>query len=450
MTSGDAAASASEVEKVDGVGPLGATDASATGSRRRALSFCFITTFYPPASFGGDAVHVRRVAQGLARRGHRVRVVHNPAAYRMLGGRLVDAPDADDGVEVVPVPSGAVATTATYLTGSPTGYERRLADLARGFDVVHFHNPSLLGGPGAFAVGDTEALRLYTTHEHWLLCPTHVLFRYGKEVCEKRTCWRCTLQHHRPPQLWRSTRLLDRAVDHLDVLLAPSRFTAEMHRTTFPRARIELLPPLFWPELPSSDGTVVRPERPFFLFAGRLEPIKGADRLVRAFARVRGADLVVVGGGAQAAELAEVAATNPSVRLTGRLPHNEVLALARSALAVVVPSVGYETFGGVAVEAMALGTAAVVRTLGPLPELVEQGGGLVFGDDEELVVVLQALTDDQSLSKRLSDEAPGAVSRFSTTAFFRRYFAILADVAAARGIQDVSSGAGAAAATELP
>ncbi len=33
----------------------------------RPLRFCMITTFYPPYSFGGDAVYVHRLSNELAR-----------------------------------------------------------------------------------------------------------------------------------------------------------------------------------------------------------------------------------------------------------------------------------------------------------------------------------------------------------------------------------------------
>src|SRR5437016_3634800 len=239
------------------------------------MSFCLVSTFYPPASFGGDAIHVRSLARGLASRGHQVRVIHSPEAHRLLGGTSTDGaspPDSD--VEVVAVPVGRTATAATvgtYLTGLPLGYKRRLHELTQGFDVVHFHNPSLLGGPGGLTAGSAQALRLYTAMEHWLLCPTHALFRFGREVCTKATCWRCTLSYRRPPQLWRSTRLLETMVDQLDTVITLSRFTAKLHQDAFATCHVEVLPPLFWPEDLGRFGDQLPHEgRARFVFAGRL------------------------------------------------------------------------------------------------------------------------------------------------------------------------------------
>ena len=50
----------------------------------RPLSFCMVTTFYPPHNFGGDGIYVHRLSNELARRGHRVTVVSAVAAVREL------------------------------------------------------------------------------------------------------------------------------------------------------------------------------------------------------------------------------------------------------------------------------------------------------------------------------------------------------------------------------
>lgn len=417
------------------------------------LSVCLVATFFPPAGFGGDALHAQRLAAHLVRQGHRVRVVHNPSAFRMLGGAEGADLGTPDAVEVLELPSGrtaGAATALTHLVGRPLGYGAALDEATAGFDVVHFHNPSLLGGPGGLAAGGQQAVRLLTTHEHWLVCPTHTLFRNQREVCTRRTCWRCGVAYRRPPQLWRSTSLLEHRITALDAVLSPSRFTASLHAAAFPGARVEVMAH-FAPAPADAEAavpvTVPVPEgRPYFLFAGRLEPIKGAEALVRAFRAVRGADLVIAGDGSGREAVERLAAPDPSVHLLGWRPHREVLALAGGARALVVPSLGYETFGGVALEAMAMGTPVIVRNLGSLPELVEHGGGMAAATDDELAAAMQRFADDADLCGRLGDEARAvATSRYDDEAWFRRYFGLIAELADGRGLADLASRAGRAA-----
>ena len=70
--------------------------------------------------------------------------------------------------------------------------------------------------------------------------------------------------------------------------------------------------------------------------------------------------------------------------MAGVGPQHELGRLYYHALACIVPSVAYETFGLVVIEAFAQKTPAIVRDLGALPEVIqESGGGFVYRTDEE-------------------------------------------------------------------
>jgi glycosyltransferase involved in cell wall biosynthesis len=416
------------------------------------ISFCIVTTFYPPYGFGGDAVHAHRLANGLANRGHRVRVVHSPAAYRMLTDDEAPMTGFTDhpNIELRECPSSRAAVTGTYLAGKPVGYRDELeALLDDGFDVVQFSNPTLVGGPGGFEIG--SALKLYTAHEHWLICPTHVLFRYKREVCTNRTCWRCSAVYGRPPQLWRSTRLLRDSLQEIDLFFCLSRFAADLHHSEFGQLPIEILPPLS----PASERLASTPpspqrERPYFLVAGRLEAIKGVDRVIDAFADVEDADLLVAGDGGELDSLRRRAKELPNVEMLGRVGNDEVLSLCKGARALLLPSIGYEGFALVVAEAMALGTPVVVRDMGPLPEFVEDGGGLMFANEDELRAVVQRLIDEPETARTLGDQAKAIFEeRFTEPRFFRRYFDLIANVAADKGRASLAQRASEAAGEEI-
>src|ERR671932_1703874 len=102
--------------------------------------------------------------------------------------------------------------------------------------------------------------------------------------------------------------------------------------------------------------------------------------------RLPGLDLRIAGSGGYESALRERARGLDNVHFEGRLDAAQLAALFRGARAVVVPSLVYETFGYVVLEAFDEGTPVIVRDLGALPELVAvSGGGLVFRTEEELV-----------------------------------------------------------------
>ncbi len=410
----------------------------------RPLRFAMLTTFYPPHHFGGDAVFIRRLAHALARRGHEVDVIHDADAFRVLHrGSEPDPLTEPPGVTVHRLESRIprLSCLATQQLGRPLVHGRRIeALLATGrFDVVHFHNVSLVGGPRLLRMG--RGVRLYMAHEHWLVCPSHVLWRHGRELCTGRECLRCQLHFHRPPQLWRFGGLLEREIRHVDAFLSPSAFSVAKHREFgFPR-EMEVFP-YFLPDL---DSGAEPPEphgedtsRPYFLFVGRLERIKGVDDLLPHFGATAPAELWIVGTGDHEAALRRAAAGLPRVRFLGRRSPEQLRALYRGALAVLVPSICYETFGIILLEAFREEVPVIARALGPLTEIVrESGGGLLFRTADELSAALRQLATDAALRRRLAAAGHDTLrAHYTESVVLRQYFDIIRRVATQRGLHD--------------
>ncbi len=135
------------------------------------------------------------------------------------------------------------------------------------------------------------------------------------------------------------------------------------------------------------------PDRPVVLFVGRIQPLKGLDVAIEAFARLerRDAQLVVVGGasGLQGeVEVARIRSLAASLGVTDRIrfvepqPHHLLSTYYRAADLVFVPSRS-ESFGLVALEASACGVPVVASAVGGLLSLVDDGknGFLVDGRD---------------------------------------------------------------------
>jgi glycosyltransferase involved in cell wall biosynthesis len=401
------------------------------------MRFCLVTTFYPPHHFGGDGVFVYRLANALARRGHEVHVVHHPGARTLLAGSPSPSPGSypnHSNVSLHPLGRGETAKLELLLghqLGRPALQRRELERLLGGpFDVIHFHNISLLGGPGVLACGRT--IKLCTLHEYWFVCAMHVLWRLDREACSRRTCLRCTLAGKRPPQLWRSTGAVERSVRHVDAFLAPSAFARAMTLAQGFPAPIRVLPHFIADEETqvADDSAPAAPNRPFFLYVGRLERLKGVHSLVERFRGLHYADLKIVGAGSSEAELREVAAGSPHIQFLGWIPHSELRELYRAATAVVVPSLCHETFGLVPLEAFAAGTPAIVRRAGALPELVEQsGGGLVYESDSELCGALELLLADRGRRDALGKRGYQAYRRcYSEEVHLGRYFEIIREL----------------------
>ena len=372
------------------------------------VRIAMLTTFYPPYSFGGDAVGVERLASALARRGHHVTVVHDIDAYMTLGGREPDALSGQLDVEVIGLRSriGFLSNLLTHQTGRPVVHRARLREILRpgAFDIVWFHNLSLIGGPGLLSYGD--GLKIYEAHEHWLVCPTHVLWRYNRELCDSRQCFRCSISYRRPPQMWRNLGLLERQLTHIDTFIAKSEFSRRKHRE-FGFTRTMEVVPYFLPDRPTSvmDDRGSPHSRPYFLFVGWLEKIKGLDEVIPVFAGYPDADLLIVGTGNHESELKRQAAGIQAVHFIGRLASDKISRYYRSAVALLAPSVCFETFGITLIESFREGTPVIARNIGPFVDIVKQcDGGILYSDVDGLKNAMRRL-QGVSTSRRLMASA---------------------------------------------
>ena len=407
------------------------------------MKFAMLTTFFGPHSFGGDAAFVDRLSRALARHGHEVHVIYCRDAFEMVKGDQTPRPyDVPPGVTIHPLTSrfGPLSPLATHQTGRPKFKERAIRSLLRSIrpDVVHFHNLSLIGGPGLLAIPAPGAIKFMTTHEHWLVCPLHVLWKFNQRVCDSNECVRCCVQASIPPQFWRKTPLLDRSLRHLDALIGPSQSTIREHARRGVDRPMTCLP-YFLPDDYTGRPEVPAPrfDRPYVAAAGRLEKIKGFQDVIDAMKRLPHLDLRIAGSGPYEPELRLRAEGLTNVHFEGRLDSTGVAALFRGALAVAVPSLVFETFGYVVLEAFAEKTPVVVRDLGALPELVaESGGGLVFRTQNELVAALEKLASDDDLRVRLGCD--GYFARrglWSEAEHLDRYFALIQEKRRTRRIR---------------
>jgi glycosyltransferase involved in cell wall biosynthesis len=366
--------------------------------------------------------------------GHHVDVIHCVDSYHLLH-------PAEPGINFADHPNvtrhglrsgyGWLSPLLTQQTGRPYLKRRRIEEIlsSKSYDVIHYHNTSLLG-PDILTLEPEsgQTVKMYTTHEHWLICPTHVLWKFNSRACEKPECLRCTIMARRPPQLWRYNGMLARTSRHVDQFVSPSRFTANMHAERgFPQP-VAHLP--YFIERADRDWQDPGPrpqQESYFLFVGRLETIKGLQTLIEVWKQGVEFDLLVAGTGSYEDELRTQAASNPRIKFLGALPQRELGALYFHALACIVPSITYETFGMILIESFVRKSPVIARDLGALPEVVhDSGGGFVYQTDEELMTAIKRIAASPELRSELGEKGYRAFVRWwSREAHIKLYFDFL-------------------------
>jgi glycosyltransferase involved in cell wall biosynthesis len=313
----------------------------------------------------------QRDAQLRSRHGHEVTTVGPPAWPE--GGALVRAvPTPELPLETVPVHGPRQPNLFWY---SPTHLRRVL--LERRPDIVDLHEePFSLAAAGALAVIGRYAPRatlvFYTAQ--------NLPKRYPPpfSVVEQRTFARASCAY--PCSREAGDRLALRG------------FRGGLH--VIP---LGVTPPPLAPKPPG--GLRIG-------FVGRLEPYKGAELALRAFAAVAPAadvSLTVIGAGSEREALdrqARELGVAGKVHFRGALPQAATLAEMASLHVLLVPSLTTprwtEQFGRVAAEAMAAGVAVVASDSGALREVVADAGLLVpEGDVDALAQALRSLVSSR-------------------------------------------------------
>ncbi len=267
-------------------------------------------------------------------------------------------------------------------------------------DVAHVHNYFPQLSPSVFfACAAARVPVVHTLHNFRAICPTATFLFRGqialRSIAEgpwwavRHKVYRdsvigtlllaCSISIHRRIGTW--VRLVDR-------FLVFTPFALEIFAEAgFPRAKL-VIKPNFASEPLASVG---EQPRNGFLYVGRLSREKGVEHLLEA-SRIAGVAVSFAGTGDLGALLKREGAD-----LIGELKPDEVLYAMARCSALVVPSICFEGFPRVIVEAMALGVPVIASDIGPLRHIVEDGvTGLLVppGDVNALASVLRDTGED--------------------------------------------------------
>ncbi len=254
-------------------------------------------------------------------------------------------------------------------------------------DILHVQNFFPLFSPSVHqAARSLNIPSIQHLHNFRFGCLNASLFRENQicEVCVSKNPWRGIFYRcyrgSLPGSLavwnmitvnrWRKTW-----EKNVDAFITPSHFAAnKLIQMGIPGDRLYVKPNVTADPLPNQIIPAL-PERPTFLFIGRLSSEKGVMTLLKAWEKLNQPEwqLNIAGDGPQKVELDtfvhERNLTN--VVFLGHQTKEQVITAIQNATAVLVPSQWYETFGRVVIEAFACGRVAIVSDLGALAELVK-------------------------------------------------------------------------------
>lgn len=320
-----------------------------------------------------------------------------------------------DNVRLIHVPAGPVQELSPlevydWIDDFSRGVARYAADNGRAYDLVHSHY--WLSGLSGIDLAD-----------RWRI-PHVAMFHTLGEVKN-----RANRAEHEPPFRIEGERTVVRHADRLICATPHERdFLVQLYGAH--RDCVSIVPAgvdlgRFCPgDRTQAKRDLNLGEELLVLFVGRIEPLKGVDILIQALAVTeldQPLTAIVAGGDAASAdiaelrELAEAVGVADRVRFVGTLPRAELPTYYRAADVCVMPSY-YESFGLVAVEALACGTPVIATRVGGLQHTVQDGRTgylLSWRCPEPFAERIEALLENEDIRRRFGEAAPESVRRFS-------------------------------------
>lgn len=365
---------------------------------------------------GGMNVYVRDLSRELVGRGHRVDVYtrsQNPEIPRISQG-------LGTGARVIHLPAGPERPYDKHRVYDhlPEFVERVLAQAESDnikYDVIHSH----------YWLSGAVAHKLRSNWGAPIVHMSHTLGKMKNVVAEERP---------REQETERRVAVETDIVDFADALIAATPAEEDQLTQLYDAdpGKIHVISPGVdtdrfhsIPAAHAKERIAICPDRRIILFVGRIEPLKGIDNLLRAIARIvdrlpklrDGLCVPIIGGEPhrideddemiRLQELREELGIRDVVTFLGSKNQDTLQYYYSAAEMVVMPS-DYESFGMVALEAMACGTPVIASDVGGLAFLVKDGRTgyrVPAGDIEGLAKKIERLLTDELSRRRVGQRA---------------------------------------------
>lgn len=267
-------------------------------------------------------------------------------------------------------------------------------------DIVHVHNTLNLISPSVYYAARKKKVPVFqTVHNFRLICPGATLYRDG-HICEDciNNGLHCAVKHncYRNSKLQTLACVVSTTIHRMTGIYGKIKYIC---LTEFNKDKL-----LTFKQI-NSDQVFVKPNfadcingyvpdsdrENQFVFAGRLDKLKGIDILFKAWYKmgVTAPTLIVCGKGPEESWCREFLKDNPcNIEIKGFVNNEKVRELIAISRGLILPTQWYEGFPMSIIEAFSAGTPVVCSDLGNAGSLIDEGmSGCKFKNDsiDELI-----------------------------------------------------------------
>lgn len=267
-------------------------------------------------------------------------------------------------------------------------------------DIVHVHNTLNLVSPAVYYAGLKCGVPvIQTVHNFRLLCPGATFYRDGHicEDCVEQGLW-CAVRHkcYRESRMQTLACVISTAIHRMTGVYGKINYICLTEFNKEKLLKLKQISPdrvFVKPNFVESTGEIIpqKQRENQFIFAGRLDKLKGIDVLLEAWKRMgeNAPKLIVCGTGPMEEWCKKYIEDNKvNIELRGLVPNSEAKKLIANSKALILPTQLYEGFPMSIVEAFSVGTPVICSDLGNAGSIVEEGvTGCKFQPDSPKSIV---------------------------------------------------------------
>ena len=359
----------------------------------KLVRILIVTTYYYPNMLGGTEHSVKLLAEELAKKGHDVYVVssdYKGIKYENLNGVNVVRFNLKYRSEFIGWKLVRKAFEfRNYLIYNEL--EKIVQEIKP--DVIHTNSLFYLS-PVIWKIGREKDIKVvHTLRDYWGICPKCTLLDKSENICNKKKMV-CRLHQ----------KNYENFAKYIDVVTAPSQFTLDQYNE---HGVFRDIPNIFVPNAididydKHHDIVTKRLEKKDniinFLFIGSLEGFKGINFLIETFKEIQSDDirLTICGVGKLQNQVIESIKSDSRIQYLGRVDKEEKENVFVNSDVMIVPSIWYEPFGRVIIEAYKFGLPVIACESGGITELLNDkySIGIPSGDKIKLIEAILKLSN---------------------------------------------------------
>lgn len=333
------------------------------------MRILIVNTYYYPNMIGGTEQSVKLLAEGLKKQGHEV--------FVLTGDKDKEEYEVVEGINIIRLDLKNKANFIEKLLRKGLEFNNffiksKVEEIFDKImpDVVHTNNLFYIS-PIIWKIAKSRNIKVvHTLRDYWGMCPKTTLLNHNMQICSNKKVL-CKVHMKNYINFSRN----------VDVVTAPSQFTLDLYNKNgiFNESKNIMIPNAI--DIDINEHLKIIEKRKLknsesikYLFIGSLHEHKGIEYLIESFRDIKNENIsLTICGDGPLKEFVEKSCKNDKrISYLGCVFKEEKEKVLLDSDIMIVPSIWYEPFGRVVIEAYKYGLPVIACKIGGINELLSK------------------------------------------------------------------------------